>query len=486
MRNVLWNMLGGIWAGMLVVLVTPWYLARLGLEGYGIVGLWLMLQVMMGLLDVGLGATLVREFADASEKQGGPERRRDVLRTLEVVYWSIAALLTLALALAAGWIGDSWLKPSALPRDSVANAFRLMALALGLQFPYALYSSGLAGLQEHKRMNALQIAGNGLRYGLGAAVLLWRAELTWFFAIQAAVAAVQTLATRSVVWSLISRPWASAAFRPELFRRLWRYSAGMALTSVSAVLLANVDRVVLSRMAPTEELGKYAVAFTATGLLQLGIQPFYRAYFPRYAELVAAGDVTRLREEYFRSCGLMARVIIPAGVVAWAFAPELLQAWLGRRDETIASVFRWLVVGIATSGLMWLPAAFQQAHGWTVLHAAMIAGALVLGTPTMVWAIGAFGTAGATAVWVLHGLSDATLGLWLMHRRLLVGELARWARAVLLPPVLVSLPLAGLSWWAMPPGLERWAGLGWAGATGAAVLALVMARELAARAEVAP
>jgi O-antigen/teichoic acid export membrane protein len=470
-KNVLWNLLGGLWTGLLIVIATPWYVSRLGLEGYGILGLWLMMQVMMGLLDIGMGATLVREFADARQDRNGLESKRNLLRTLEIVYWIVALLLTLALVLAAGWVGDHWLKAQTIPNASIGRVIRLMAIALGLQFPYALYSNGLAGLQEHGRMNALQVLGNSLRYGCGAAVLFWRADLVWFFAVQALVAAVQTFATRWVVWGMISEAAARPpAFRLEMFQRLWRFSMGMALTAVSAVLLANVDRIALSKMVPTAELGKYAVAFTATGLLQFGIQPFYRAFFPRYSELVSSGDTKRLREEYLRSCRLMAAVIIPLSIIGWLFAPQLFHAWLGKDDNTIVSVFRWLLVGIASSGLVWLPAAFQQAHGWTRLHVAMIAGALVLGAPVMVWAIKTYGTVGATAVWVLHGTSDITLGLWLMHRRLLVGELVGWYRSVVLPPLLICPPLVGLSWWLMPHGLNRWASLGWIGATGLVVV----------------
>src|SRR5439155_1003263 len=83
-------------------------------------------------------------------------------------------------------------------------------------------------------------------------------------------------------------------------------------------------------------------------------------------------------------------------------------------------------IGITCAGLMWLPAAFQQAHGWTRLHASMIAGALVVGAPIMVWAIRTVGTVGATTIWVLHGVSIITMGLWLMHRRLLIGEMVTW------------------------------------------------------------
>lgn len=470
----MWNLIGGAWTGILIVLATPWYVSRLGLEGYGILGLWLMMQVMMGLLDAGMGATLIREFADSQrDSNNGLKYKRDLLRTLEVIFWVISALLALALVLAADWISAYWLKSHTLPNDSIVNAIRLMAVALGLQFPYALYLNGLAGLQKHGRMNTLQIAGNTLRYGCGVAVLLWRVDLAWFFAVQALVAAVQTFAARWVVRGMIFEGAArSPTFRMEILRRVWRFSMGMGLTSVAAVLLANADRIALSKMVPTEELGKYAVAFTATGLMQMGIQPFYRAFFPRYSELVLSGDKRQLRDEYFRSCRLMAVVIIPLGIIGWMFAPDIFDAWLHNYDKTTLDVFRWLLIGITCSGLMWLPAAFQQAHGWTRLHATMIAGALVLGAPAMVWAIRTYGTVGATVVWVLHGVSDITLGLWLMHRRLLIGELFGWYQSVILLPLLVSLPLTCLSWWLMPPGLNQWASLCWIGTTGLAVIAV--------------
>ncbi len=471
-KNVIWNLLGGAWTGILILLATPWYVSRLGLEGYGILGIWLMMQVMMGLLDIGMGATLVKELAASGRPSSNLEYKRNLLRTLEIVYWLVAGILTLALVVGAEWIGSSWLKSDTLSSTYITNAFRLMAIALGLQFPYALYLNGLAGLQEQGRMNAIQIIGNSLRYGCGVAVLFWRADLVWFFAVQMLVAVSQTLATRWVVWTIITeKSVRQPDFRLEILKNLWRFSMGMALTAVAATLLANADRIVLSKMASITELGKYTVAFTATGLLQLGIQPFYRAFFPRYSELVSSGKTIQLHDEYFRSSRLMASVILPLGLVGWLFANQLFNIWLGTYDQTIIDVFKWLLIGITCSGLMWLPAAFQHAHGWTRLHAAMIAGAFLLGTPVMVWCIDVYGTVGATVVWVVHGVSEITLGLWLMHRRLLIGKLFFWYRSVLLPPFLLSLSLATVSSWAMPYGLNNWINIIWIGVTALIVLA---------------
>jgi len=472
LKNVFWNLLGGFLCAILVVLATPWYVSRLGIEGYGIVGLWIMMQALMGMLDFGMGTTVIREFAQSSSDLAGNEYKRDLLRTLESFFWAIAILFILSLFFVAGWIGENWLKSSTLPINVIGKAIQLMAIALGLQFPSALYANGLAGLQKHGRMNALSILGNVLRYCGGIAVLFWQADLVWFFFVQALVSAIQTFVTRNVLWGMISNEKARPpAFRIKMLMQTWRFSMGMALSSIAAVLLANSDRIILSKMMPTEELGKYAVAFTATGLLQLGIQPFYRAYFPRYSELVSTLDLRRLHDVYFQSCKLMAVFVLSFGIIGWMFAPQLFNIWLGKSDKTIVDVFRILLIGIGCSGLMWLPAALQHAHGWASLHAAMIASALIVGAPIMVLAIMRFGTIGATSVWLLHGISDITLGLWLMHKRLLIGKLIDWYRSVLLLPLLICFPLAYLSWLLIPHNLSRWGNLFWIATTGVVVIA---------------
>ena len=480
--NVVWNLLGGLWAGVLVVIATPWYVDRLGIEGYGIVGVWLVLQGMMGLLDVGMGVTVIKAFASASADRDGRAYRRDVLRTLESLYWGTALAFALGLFVAADWIGRRWLHSTVLAPHELVSALRVMALALGLQFPVTLYSNGFAGIQEHGRMNALQVVGNTMRYGGGAAVLFWTPHVLPFFIVQATVAAVQTLLTRHGLQGRLSvdgEP--SATVRFALLKPLWVYSAGMAVSSFAAVFMSNSDRLVLSAMSTTAELGKYSVAFTASGLLQLAIQPFYRAFFPRYSELVAAGSVDALQREYFRSCQLMAMFIVPIGVVGSVYAPELISVWLGAADATVANVFRWLLIGIMCAGLMWLPAALQQAHGWTGLHSSLLAGALLAGVPLMPWCLKTFGTAGATVVWLLHGTSGLTLGLWLMHRRLLPGRLFAWYRTVLLKPMLASLAITLLSRVFLPESLGRMPMFAWVCATGLLILAFLLPPLLSGR-----
>ena len=74
------NLIGGGRNGLLIVFATPWYVSLLGMEGYGLVGFWLLMQIVLSLCDLGLGATLIQELAASKGHLDCNGRRRDLLR----------------------------------------------------------------------------------------------------------------------------------------------------------------------------------------------------------------------------------------------------------------------------------------------------------------------------------------------------------------------------------------------------------------------
>ena len=439
-----------------MVLVTPFYINRLGFSGYGLVSLWLMMQVLMGLLDAGMGSTLLKEFASSTSKSSSKKSIQDILKSLEIIYWVIGVVGIIFLSLNANWLSNHWLKPGELDVKIVENALILMSASLGFQFPCALYINGLMGLHQHKLMNLFQVFVNTLRYGLGFLILMWEPNVLFFFIAQVLVSIIQVFSIRYIVWNLIS---ADIAYRPKFnskeMKRIWRFTFGMGLSSALAVLVANSDRITLSKMVTPSEFGMYSLAITATGVLQLGIQPFYRVFFPRYSTFFAAGKRVKLAYEYFFSCFLMAGLLVPCGVVGFIFAPQIFTAWLGEYSPEVVSVFQLLLIAITLSGIGWLPAALQQSIGWANLHAWMMLLSLLIGIPLMVLLVDRYGIIGGTSIWLLHGVIDITLGIWLMHRRILRGYLFVWYQLVIVPPILISLIVTIVSYVLMPHDLGR-------------------------------
>jgi len=70
----------------MALLFIPLYIKFLGIEAYGLIGLFMTMQALFMLLDMGLGATVNREMARLSVLPDKAQEMRDLVRSLEVIY----------------------------------------------------------------------------------------------------------------------------------------------------------------------------------------------------------------------------------------------------------------------------------------------------------------------------------------------------------------------------------------------------------------
>ena len=59
-HNVIANYIGRAWTSILGLLLIPIYLKFLGIEAYGLVGFYMALSSVIGILDLGIGGTMNR------------------------------------------------------------------------------------------------------------------------------------------------------------------------------------------------------------------------------------------------------------------------------------------------------------------------------------------------------------------------------------------------------------------------------------------
>src|SRR5262249_53701935 len=101
-RNIIANFAGQGWIALMSFLFVPVYLKFIGAEGYGLVSFFVLLSTTFSLLDCGLGVTATRQAASFVEAD--PADRKNIstlLRTIEALYWAVAALIGVGVALAA-------------------------------------------------------------------------------------------------------------------------------------------------------------------------------------------------------------------------------------------------------------------------------------------------------------------------------------------------------------------------------------------------
>jgi len=441
-KNLTANFMSNGWAALTAVILTPVYIRLLGIEAWGIVGLYLSLQTLCLLLDLGLSATLNRELARLSLNSDTAQEMRNLVRTIEMIYWAIALFLGGSVFLLAPVIANKWVHANQLSPATIQNAIRLMGVTLCLQWPFGLYSGGLSGLQRQVTLSAINIGVSTLR-GLAIIIVLATVSPTLgaFFLCQIGASTLQTCLAGLFLWRTLPRTALSSRFQTTSLRRLWRFSAGMSGIMILSVILTQMDKVILSGILSLEHFGYYVLASTVAVGIYLPVTPIYSALYPRFTQLVTLGDQEALKQLYHQGCQLMSVAILPVSVVIALFSRQVLLLWTGdviTADHT-HTVLSILIAGTALNGSIYLPYAFQFAHGWTKLAFSINLVAVVVLIPLLIVAASRYGAVGAAFTWLIFncGLTLATVQF--MHARLLKGEQWKWYVEDVGLPLTVSL-----------------------------------------------
>lgn len=439
--NFFANLAGSGWSALVGLACTPLYIRFMGMEAYGLVGFYFLLQGIINILDLGLSPTMNREMARYSVMPDKAGEARDFVRTLEIGYWAAGILIGAAIYFAAPYIATHWIKAGDIPASEVQRAVTIMGVLAALQWPLSLYQGGLLGLQRQVLLNGISIATATLAGG-GALLVLWLVSptISVFFTWQIVIALLQTTITTIALWRCLPASGNPPRFEPGLLRSTWRFTAGMGGITLTALVLTQLDKVILSKLLPLKTFGYYVLAgVVAGGLTSVIITPMFNTIFPRFSSLVAQGEEKKLVEMYHGSTQVMAVLILPAAAVIALFSREILMLWTGNPEvvQNAAPIVSILVIGTALNGLMNLPFSLQLAYGWTKIGLVINSAFIFTLVPAILFMTLNYGAAGAALVWVaLNGIYMA-VGVPLTHRRILKGEALRWLTKD------VGLPLAG-------------------------------------------
>ncbi len=410
-------------------------------------------MAILNLLDLGLSATLNRELARLSAQQDKNREQRDLVRTLEMVYWIAATLLGLLVLAVAPIVARYWINSQELPVETVTAAVRLMGLVFIFQFPFALYQGGLMGLQRQVLLNGI-LGGMGTVRSLGAVAVLWWISPTIqaFFAWQFIVSALQTFSLRSCLWWILPEDSSRPRFRKAALLEVWRFAAGMTGIALVTVFLTNLDKVLLSYLLSLEKYGYYMVGASAASGIYMLSAPFYMAAFPRFSQMVAAGENDQTTRLYHLLCQSIAIVVLPVVAVVALFSPEVLMIWTHNPAvvENSHLFVSLLVIGTGLNGLLNIPYAFQLANGWTKLAFYQNVVSVIVVVPALIISTRLYGGFGAAVIWVALNASWILITPHIMHRRLLPTEKWRWYLFDIMKPMLGIVGAVVFLRWLIP------------------------------------
>lgn len=427
--NLIANYLGQGWSAVMALVFMPQYIDVLGAEAFGLVGFYVVVQMLLSVFDFGITPTLSREMAKYKAGSLKGQTISSILSSLEICIVSIACLIFFSLWLISDLVATEWLSTETLSKLTVSNAFVLMGLAISLRFIEAIYKGSLIGLEEQVWFNLINAGLATLRFaGVLIVLAFYSSSIETFFYWQAIVSLVALILFRNRTLSCLPVGIKYKKFDVNVIKNVWKFASGMLSISLLSLLLTQTDKIILSKLLTLTEFSYYTLAVTVAGSLYMVIIPITQAFYPRMINLVEVGDNRLLKEIFHQATQLVNVLILPVVLTLVLFTDAIIYAWTGNQDLTnnVVPILSIYVIGSYFNGLVNIPYHLQLSHGWTSLSVKMNVVTLMLLGPFIIWLTPTFGAIGASYVWMSINLVYFVFGSLLMFKRILPEARNRW------------------------------------------------------------
>jgi O-antigen/teichoic acid export membrane protein len=463
-KNIVANFAGKAWASIMSLVFIPLYIKFMGIEAYGLIGIFVSLIAILAILDMGLSSTLSRELARLSASHEADQESRNLVRTLEFVYWGVGLFIGVGFIALAPFIAHYWVKTQGISPQTVQQAVLIMGLVVAFQWPASLYDGGLIGLQQQVLLNSVR-SGMATIQHAGAVMVLWliSPSILAYFIWQIFISIMQTLLLAHFVWKSLPVTHEKSVFQQYLLKKNWRFAAGMTGISIMATILTQIDKIILSKLLTLQVFGYYILAVNVGNALSYLVQPVSAALFPKLSQLVLDEDKTKLSSLYHNGCQLVSIILLPAAMTLALFSTEILTLWI-RDPEIVRNAYflmSLIIVGTAINSLMVLPYTLQLAYGWTKLVFSQNVISTILLVPLMIFMVKSYGAVGAPIVWIILNAGYLFILIPLMHRRLLSSEMKKWYLHDIGAPLLIIAGIVLLSRVLMPVDVSKYITLLW-------------------------
>ena len=459
------NNSGLVVSGLVSLILVPILLRGLGAEAYGLWIAAMVLGSLMGVLDLGLGTSVIREVAATLSTETSDETTR--LVTATGYAYLVSALVGALLIAILGVPLSAGMHLSAGIRQIAFTVFLFAGLTFAGDQLRAFTGSILYGLRRFDAANLVLIVAVLLRAG-GVIILLRLgrglvAVATWH-AVTAAITAL-------VGFAVVSR--LSPHFRFRLGRFDWnslRTHIPFGVASQTAMWLINaiwsVPALLIGAVLGSPSLTQFHIGqkfpLAVSGLTwRVG-----EAVFPAASESERANNLPRTREILEVGTRWIIVLALPICLVLSIVGADLLQVWVGEVRPDTVKVFRLTTAAVFISAmgdgalnLLWGRGAMRTILV-TVSGMAVLSVGLTLAFLFWVGIVG--------AAWALLG--TVTLG-WLAYVRAashacgigMFGLIRATSRGLLIPFVACAVPALGITH-------SRYAG-GWLAVVGASLVA---------------
>jgi len=344
MRSVVFGGLRYVFVVPIPFIMTPLILHRIGVAGYGTWAVFLAINGLTSLADLGLVGTLSKFVAEYYARQDFPALAR-------LLSSGLTLFLLLDLVIGAALWGTSPLlagrlfRGSTVPSTELVVLLRCFLIVIAANVLTQLFASVTTGLQRLDLTNVISAANVMLSAFFGAFLLLrgWgmRGLVYGYVASGILTVVIYLIVVRRLLPQVALNPM---RFDSTEARKMFGYSLRLYITQAAVAVHNQVEKVFLAMLVGVAPVGWYDIASDISLKLRGSIGFILSPVLPAASELNALGDESRMKELYYRTHKYLAVCGVPAVGYVVAVSNRFVELWIGPGMKMIALPLSVLLV----------------------------------------------------------------------------------------------------------------------------------------------
>ena len=426
----------------------PFYLKILGVEAYGVVGFFLILQNWLNLLDMGLSATLCRQVAFARGQKTGFSKFHNLLKSFEVVFILISLLIVSVVYTQSAWLSTEWLNSNSLDPSKISYCIGIMGLIIAIRFFSTLYRGGIIGFEDQVWLNKAIIAINTLKYiGVFAIFYFLSNSVEQFFEYQLFIAIIEiSLLGGRFYYNLPMSETKIGLHRIDWseFVKVLPFSISVAYTSALQLIISQFDKLLLSGLLSLSEFGYFSIIVAISGGIMTAALPIFTAFQPRLTMLLTSKNFDHMLSLYSDMCQIVTWIVFSTTMLIVVFSREILYVFTGEERVYIwgGEILQWYALASGLYAIGSCQYYLQNAFGNLRSYVNGMTISIILLAPLIYVITNAFGALGASRLLFGFSLLWCIFFTMYIHLKFAPDLHFTWFFKIILPIMSVILFLA--------------------------------------------
>jgi O-antigen/teichoic acid export membrane protein len=327
-KNTLANTFMKLWRYGVNFFLLPFIILHIGVADYGLYLLVGAFVGYFGLLDLGVGASLVKYVAEYNAK-GDKEMINKMVNSTFVFYLGVGVAVCVGIMFI-GYVFVDFFKIEEGSVNLARGIAAMVAIGALTSWPIRSFSTSLEGMQRYDLtvlVDFIIVTINGcitivlLLSGYGIVELI-------FFGI--IVGAIEQI---SKVW-LVQRMMPFLILKREYMgmvtmRKIFKFSSVVFVTQITIILMMGLDRVIIGFFVGVAAITFYYIVSSLYEIINTASSLPSSALLPAVSDLVAKGDEKTLKLLAYRGGKYRAAAILPITASIIILAKDILRFWMG-------------------------------------------------------------------------------------------------------------------------------------------------------------